>query len=192
MHPNRTGMAMFVLLPFLAVAAALASGQSFDFMPPGGKAILIETLGKGDPAEIAAIASRKADREEWVAWARSHEAGLDDPAIETFAGYAALNFPLDGEKLLAIRTNGLDVPDEDEPVLPPDGKDLATAQCQFCHSLFSSYLMQDRDKVGWESTFKSPFHVELPMTETERATFVSYSVTNMPLKFEDVPPELRF
>ena len=41
--------------------------------------------------------------------------------------------------------------------------------------------MHDRDEAGWKSTFKAPFHKEIPMTELERDTFASYSALNMPL-----------
>jgi hypothetical protein len=58
--------------------------------------------------------------------------------------------------------------------------------------MFSGYLMHDRDEAGWRSTFKAPFHLEIPMTETERDTFSAYSAINMPMRMQDVPPELRF
>ena len=111
---------------------------------------------------------------------------LDEVTVQTLAGYAALNLPLDQSALSEAAEEEL------TDLLPPDGKDLSIAQCQFCHSLFSGYLMHDRDRTGWKGTFKAPFHTEIPMTEVERDTFASYSALNMPLSFEDVPPELRF
>jgi hypothetical protein len=106
--------------------------------------------------------------------------------VETFAAYAALNLPVEEDLLAQIADSG------DPALLPPDGKELAVQQCQFCHSLFSGYLMHDRDETGWKGTFKAPFHTEIPMSETERDTFAAYSALNMPMKMQDVPPELRF
>ena len=40
--------------------------------------------------------------------------------------------------------------------------------------------------------FQSPFHRELKMSAEERDEFSHYSVINMPMKFEDVPEDLRF
>ena len=122
----------------------------------------------------------------WKAWATGLDPELSTAQIETLAGYADLNFPLSEDTLAEIAEAG------DASLLPPDGKDLAIAQCQFCHSLFSGYLMHNRDETGWRGTFKAPFHKEIPMSEIERDTFARYSAINMPLKFEDVPPELRF
>ncbi|MGB5558638.1 MAG: hypothetical protein WBN04_11580 [Paracoccaceae bacterium] len=170
----------------MVAVAALAAGDDFAFMPPGGRSILEDILNRSTDANLPEIAARRASRDEWAGWADALGLGLNPRAVETFAGYAELNFPLDDAALSALATSA------DPATLPADGKDLAIAQCQFCHSLFSGYLMQDRDQTGWESTFKSPFHSEIPMTASERAAFVDYSVLNMPLKFEDVPPELRF
>ena len=111
---------------------------------------------------------------------------MDEKAVETFAAYAALNLPVANDVLTQLAE------DRDLLLLPPDGKQLAIQQCQFCHSMFSGYLMHDRDEAGWRSTFKAPFHLEIPMTETERDTFSAYSAINMPMRMQDVPPELRF
>jgi hypothetical protein len=40
--------------------------------------------------------------------------------------------------------------------------------------------------------FLSPFHREMKMSAQEREEFARYSELNMPMKFEDVPEELRF
>jgi hypothetical protein len=174
-------------LPALMIAAgALAQDDQFDFMPAGGRALLLDLLGQVDAETLAEIAARDQSAEDWQAWAMSQEAGLDDKSLATFAGYAELNLPVGEDVLSALAGSG------DATLLPPDGKDLAIAQCQFCHSLFSGYLMHRRDETGWRGTFKSPFHSEIPMTDVERDTFANYSALNMPLRFEDVPPELRF
>ncbi|WP_371056521.1 hypothetical protein [Rhodosalinus sp. K401] len=171
----------------LAGAAAFAQGgDTFGFMPPGGRTILAERLGGDDPALLARTAGREADADAWTAWARSRAPDIEDVAARTFAAYAELNFPVGTDVLERLADSG------DPALLPPDGKDLAVAQCQFCHSMFTGYLTHDRDVEGWKSTFKAPFHLEIPMTETERATFATYSALNMPMKVGDVPPELRF
>ncbi|MDQ2088920.1 hypothetical protein [Marimonas arenosa] len=170
----------------VAVSGVLAQGDQFDFMPPGGRGALLDLLGQVDAETLAEVAAWDKSAEDWQAWALLQESELDEKAIVTFAGYAELNLPVSEDVLQALAESG------DAALLPQDGKDLAIAQCQYCHSLFSGYLMHDRDEIGWKSTFKSPFHLEIPMTEVERDTFARYSAINMPLRFDDVPPELRF
>jgi hypothetical protein len=174
------------VLAGLASVVAEAQGDDFAFMPSGGKSILRDMLVPGDAAALAEAAAREASAEDWASWARERNRDLSDAAVETFAGYAALNFPVPEEVAKAVAETG------DTGLLPRDGKDLSIAQCQFCHSLFTGYLMQDRDEVNWKGTFKAPFHAEIPMSEVERDTFAHYSALNMPLRFEDVPQELRF
>ncbi|MDJ0637875.1 MAG: hypothetical protein QNJ20_03500 [Paracoccaceae bacterium] len=162
---------------------AIASDDMFDFMPKGGRTLLLEVIGDAELAEIAAMDE---DGEAWAAWVLSLSPDMETQEAETLSGYVELNFPLSPDVLAELAKSN------DASLLPPDGKDLAIAQCQFCHSLFSGYLMHNRDETGWRGTFKAPFHKEIPMTETERDTFARYSAINMPLKFEDVPPDLRF
>ena len=45
---------------------------------------------------------------------------------------------------------------------------------------------------GWLVVFASPFHKDIPMSQTEREIFADYSAINMPMRVEDVPPEMRF
>ncbi|MDJ0631386.1 MAG: hypothetical protein QNJ44_24250 [Rhodobacter sp.] len=170
----------------LAAGGVSAQDEQFDFMPPGGRALLLEILSGPDAEALAKIAAMDQSAEDWRAWAEEQSGELGDEALATFAGYAELNLPVADDVLAALTESG------DATLLPPDGKDLAIAQCQFCHSMFSGYMMHDRDEVGWKGTFKAPFHAEIPMTEVERDTFARYSAINMPLGFEDVPPELRF
>ena len=175
------GIALVVLL----AGAAVAQHDAFDFMPPGGRDIL-GTLAAGDAGTLAEAAARANDRAGWADWVRTKAPDMDEKAVETFAAYAALNLPVANDVLTQLAE------DRDLLLLPPDGKQLAIQQCQFCHSMFSGYLMHDRDEAGWRSTFKAPFHLEIPMTETERDTFSAYSAINMPMRMQDVPPELRF
>lgn len=180
---SRAPLLPAILVGILALGMLPALGQiEFDFMPDGGRGLLARLVGE-QYTDLAAIAIEQRDMASW----RDYLVGrgdLTETELETLAGYLSVNFPLDEDMFQA---------DEDLlTALPSDGKDLAIANCQFCHSIFSGYLMQDRDAQGWRSTFQSPFHSELPMSPEERETFVLYSATNMPLAFEDVPPELRF
>ena len=165
---------------------ANAQEDQFGFIPPGGRTILLELIGNGDGGTLSDIAGRDQSEADWEAWAKSRNSALGQDRLATFSGYAALNLPLGDSVLEAI------VESSDATLLPPDGKDLAIANCQFCHSLFSGYLMIDRDEIGWKNTFKAPFHQQIQMTEIERDTFAKYSAINMPMKFEDVIPEMRF
>lgn len=169
----------------LLAGAALAQGDDFEFMPPGGRDILA-TLVARDAARLGEVAARSDDRAGWADWLREAMPGMDAAQVQTFAAYAAFNLPVSGDLLEQITDTG------DPGLLPPDGRDLAIQQCQFCHGFFSGYLAHDRDEVGWKGTFKAPFHAEIPMTETERDTFASYSAFNLPMAIRDVPPELRF
>lgn len=181
-----SGVGIPAILAGLVAGAAAAEGDDFAFMPPGGKTILMEMLLPGDAPGLAEAARRGASAGDWADWARQQNPDLSDATVETFAGYAALNFPVAADIAQYVGETG------DATRLPPDGKELSIARCQFCHSLFSGYLMQDRDEVSWKGTFKAPFHAEIPMSEVERDTFAHYSAINMPLKFDEVPPELRF
>ena len=177
--------ALGVTAALLLAGAALAQDDSYGFMPPGGRDLIGRIVGD-DAARLAEVAGQDQDRAGWASWAREAAPGMDDTQVETFAAYAALNLPVEEDLLAQIADSG------DPALLPPDGKELAVQQCQFCHSLFSGYLMHDRDETGWKGTFKAPFHTEIPMSETERDTFAAYSALNMPMKMQDVPPELRF
>ena len=108
-------------------------------------------------------------------------------AVETLASYLAVNMPLPADAVMAAATL-----EQLGAAFPPDGKELAIANCQFCHSFFTGYLAHDRDAEGWRGVFKPPYHSELPMSARERETFSLYSATNLPIPYQDVPEELRF
>jgi hypothetical protein len=172
-------------LALAVIGAAAAQEDYFAFMPEGGRTLLLGRLAGAEGAALADVAQRAADRADWADWARAQAPDLTEAEAATFAGYAARNFPLPETALARLAEQGA-------AALPPDGKDLAVAQCQTCHSFFTGYLMQDRDETSWKGTFKAPFHAEIPMSEAERDTFARYSARNMPMAFEDVPPELRY
>ena len=180
---GRATLATGLLAATFALGLLPAFGQvSFDFMPDGGRGLLARLVGDRSSV-LTEIAGARRDLVGWQDYLAG-QGDLSDTERSTLAGYLSVNFPLpEGE---------LQAGDDLFAALPPDGKDLAIGNCQTCHSIFSGYLMQDRDSQGWRSIFLSPFHRELAMTEQERATFVLYSAANMPLEFEAVPPELRF
>lgn len=155
------------------LVATAASGQvdPFAFMPDGGRGTLDRAFPDAARKHEALSTSRSAA--DWQA--ALTDTGLTEDETRTLAAWLARIAPL---------ASGAP--------LPPDGRDLALAQCQSCHSLFTGFLMQRRDRNGWRSIFASPFHRNLPMTEAERDIFADYAAINMPMRVEDVPPEMRF
>jgi hypothetical protein len=170
------------LLAALGVCAALlahaAGGEDFNFMPKGGRALLVELVGTG-PAPLRAIGGEKRTEAQWREFVDAQKKPMTERERATLAAYLAVNMPLGA-------------PLSDAKALPRDGRDLAWEECQSCHSLFTSHLTQSRAAVGWRNMFLSPFHRQMKMTAQEREEFARYSEINMPMKFEDVPAELRF
>ena len=158
---------------FLAFAAS-AEGDSFAFLPDGGRGLLVRAFP--NPVARATALSEARDVAGWQSALAAK--GLSEREIATLAAYLTHVAPIDAKSPVES--------------LPPDGRDLALAQCQSCHSLFSGYLMQRRDRNGWLVIFASPFHKEIPMSQDAREVFADYSAINMPMRVEDVPPEMRF
>lgn len=178
---------------FMVLGIGLAAGllpvlaqPSFDFMPDGGRTMVSRLFGQ-TPARVHEIAGATRSEAEWIEYLRQQAADLTDRERQTLAGYLTVNMPLPESALKDAEQKG-------EPIaaFPADGRQLAIDNCQFCHSLFTGYLMHDRNVEGWRSTFKSPFHKEIKMTDKEKETFARYSAINMPMRVEDVPEELRF
>jgi len=173
-----------VVIASLVFSPAQAAGEDYAFMPKGGRALLLELLGT--PAadkDLRGIVQARRTEVQWREFVAARGKALSDPEAATLAAYLAVNLPL---------PEGAAKADNLAAALPPDGRELAWNQCQFCHSLFSSYLTQSRDEQGWRSIFLSPFHRELKMTPQEREEFARYSALNMPMKIDDVPQDLRF
>jgi hypothetical protein len=169
------------LLAALGVAAALlahAGGEDFNFMPKGGRALLLELVGTSR-AQLRTIAADKRSEAQWREFVDAQKKPMAERERATLAAYLAVNMPLSD-------------PLADAKALPRDGRDLAWEECQSCHSLFTSHLTQSRAAVGWRNMFLSPFHRQMKMSAQEREEFARYSEINMPMKVEDVPPELRF
>lgn len=182
------GIVLAVSCALLAGLSPAAAQQDISFMPRGGKALLIGMLGRPlDAAALHPIAGASRTEEEWRAFLAARGSPLRDIELSTLAGYLAVNMPLAKNALESAESKG-----DPAAALPADGRDLAWNQCQFCHSLFTSYLTQDRGVEGWLGTFATPFHREIEMSAKERETFARYSAINMPMKIENVPEDLRF
>lgn len=175
---NQRAAIALVLGAALWMAASALAQPDFGFMPDGGRQTLAR-LAQSGAIRIGDVARRSASEEKWRSAIAAADASLDVKATATLASYLAVNMP-------AAAADG------SVEQLPPDGKELAIANCQFCHSFFTGYLAHERDVEGWRAIFKSPFHMELPMTAAERETFARYSAINMPIRYEDVPEDLRF
>ena len=168
----RRGLALAVLA--LVAGAAVGQGDSFAFMPDGGRGVFARAFP--DPAKQREALAQTHSAEDWQAALAT--SGLTERETATLAAYLSRVAPLEAKGPVES--------------LPQDGRDLAMAQCQSCHSLFSGYLMQRRDRNGWLVIFASPFHKDIPMSQTQREIFADYSALNMPMRMEDVPPERRF
>jgi hypothetical protein len=173
------------LLTLATAVAALAllaasGGLTFDFMPKGGRALLVERIGESS-AQLREIVQQKRSEAQWLDYAKdlSKKKLMTDKEQATLAAYLAVNMPA------ATSVQGA-------AALPPDGRDLAWEQCQNCHSLFTGYLTQSGSATRWRNEFQFPFHRNLKMTPQEREEFARYSEINMPMKAEDVPQDLRF
>jgi hypothetical protein len=176
---------LFVAVFAIAVFAfAHAQGQDSAFMPKGGRALLLDLVGApANAADLRAIVQARRTDQEWRDFISTRKKPLTERQVATLAAYLALNMPLSDD---AVKRDKL------AAALPPDGRDLAWNGCQNCHSLFAGYLTQDRELQAWRNIFLSPFHRELKMSPPEREEFARYSALNMPMKAEDVPPDLRY
>jgi hypothetical protein len=168
----------------LSGAGALAQ-QDENFMPKGGKTLLLQIFGESDVASLREFLNKRRSEAEWSAATAARSKDLSERERQELVAYLAINLPVSIDAGQADRAAVV-------LALPPDGRELAWNQCQFCHSLFTSYLMHQRDVQGWRNIFLSPFHRRMKMTETERETFARYSAINMPMKKEDVPADLRY
>jgi hypothetical protein len=177
------GALFFGLIPAL-------SQLDYSFMPKGGKTLLLEVFGSPpDSKELLGILSAKRGETEWRDAMTARAKALNEREQRTLAAYLAVNMPIQNAKQVFEKAGNLEAL---FAALPRDGRELGFNECQFCHSLFTSHLTQARSFQAWMNMFQSPFHRELKMTRQEREEFSRYSEINMPMKIEDVPPDLRF
>jgi len=166
------------------------SQLDYSFMPKGGKALLLEILGsKPDTKDLLSILSARRSEEDWQKSTAQRVKGMSERQRQTLAAYLAINMPVRHPDQAVEKSTK---PEELYAALPRDGRELGFYECQYCHSLFTSHLTQDRPFQAWMNMFQSPFHREMKMTEQEREEFSRYSEINMPMKIEDVPQDLRF
>lgn len=169
----------------LALLAHAAGGEDSGFMPKGGRTLLLELQPSAD--ELRRIAQTRRGEAQWAEFVATRGPKLEARQAQTLVAYLSVNMPLPPAALQAASTSG-----ELAAALPRDGRELAWEQCQFCHSLFTSHLTQGRTAQAWRNMFESPFHRQLKMTPQEREEFARYSELNMPMRLDDVPPELKF
>jgi len=178
------GRLFLAVLAIAVFAFAQAAGEDNAFMPKGGRALLLDLLGSPtDQTELRGIVQARRTEPEWLDFVAARKKPLTERELATLAAYLAVNMPLSDD---VVKRDNL------ASALPRDGRDLAWNECQSCHSLFASHLTQKRTVQGWRNVFLSPFHRELKMNPQEREEFSRYSALNMPMKIEDVPPDLRF
>lgn len=179
---------LLIAVGLLATGISPVTAQEDEgFMPKGGKTLFLQLMDTPRAAELREIGNLTRTEAEWRSFLAERHKQLSEREVGELAGYLAVNLPLpEGAVPQAESQNDI------ASALPPDGRELAWTQCQFCHSLFSGYLMQQRDVQGWRSVFLSPFHRGLKMTAQQRETFARYSAINMPMKAADVPAALRY
>lgn len=181
--PAVLGVMLAGLLPAL-------SQLDYNFMPKGGKTLLLEILGQApNEQDLRLIVEARRSDTEWQSAMAARAKSMSEREQRTLANYLAVNMPVaDPAGVVAKAAK----PAELFAALPRDGRDLAWNECQSCHSLFSSHLTQDRSVQAWLNMFESPFHRVIKISPKEREEFARYSTINMPMKIEDVPPDLRF
>ena len=184
---GRARLLLAALSLFAAGCAPAMAQEDEAFMPKGGKTLFLELKDTPRAAELREIGNLTRTEAEWRSFLTERHKQLGERELAELAAYLVVNFPLaEGAVEQAESRNDIG------SALPADGRELAWTQCQFCHSLFSGYLMQSRDVQGWRSVFLSPFHRGLKMTAQQRETFARYSAINMPMKVADVPAALRY
>ena len=175
------GRLCLAALALAACVIAQAAGEDNAFMPKGGRSLLLGLLGSpSDAAQLREITQARRSEPQWRDFLAARKSALSAREQATLAADLALNMPLAGDVVQPALN------------LPADGRELAGNQCQSCHSLFAGYLTQERDMQGWRNIFISPYHSELKISPQELEEFARYSVLNMPMKIEDVPPDMRF
>jgi len=176
----------------LAAAGLARAGDVFDFIPAGGRTLLLKVLGSRLPAEEArGLLAGKRTREDWAAYLREHGKAvpglkaLSEKELLTLADYLSFHMPLPAAKVPASPTAA-----NTGKVLPPDGRDLALDYCQSCH-IITVVITQDRSKAAWLGTMNKPSHVEVKLTREQREALASYLVLNAAIPIELVPEDLR-
>lgn len=187
-----TRAARLVLGALLVASGVAVAGDVFDFIPPGGRTLLLEVIGSGAPADEArALLTGKRTPEEWLRYLRERRKAvaslqrLEEKQLLTLADYLSFNMPLAPARIPATPTRA-----STEKVLPPDGRDMVLDYCQGCH-IITVVVTQDRSMAAWLGTMNKPSHVQIKLTRTQREALASYLVVNAAIPIDQVPEELR-
>jgi mono/diheme cytochrome c family protein len=185
-------VALVSLAALLVASGAALAGDVFDFIPSGGRTLLLKVLASRPPAEEArALLSGKRTRDEWLAYLRGRGKAmpglqaLKEKELLTLADYLSFNMPLPAAKVPGSPTQG-----NTEKLLPPDGRDLALNYCQSCH-IITVVITQDRSKEAWLGSWSKPSHIEVKLTREQREALASYLVLNAAIPIDLVPEDLR-
>ncbi|HUW37046.1 MAG TPA: hypothetical protein VMV91_06905 [Rhodocyclaceae bacterium] len=182
-----------LLIGVLLIAPLVAkAGDVFDFIPAGGRTLLVRAIGSRSPAnEVRALLSGRHTREEWLGYLRGHSKtitglqGLKDKELLTLADYLSFNMPLPAARIPANPAQA-----NWDKLLPPDGRDLVLEYCQSCH-IITVVITQDKLKNGWLGTMNKPSHVQIKLTQEQREALANYLVINAAIPIDLVPEELR-
>lgn len=168
---------LFALL--LNAGTAAAQDDVFDFMPEGGRTILLDLLAT-NPGLGDAIGTARGP-EDWLTYlsqdaqaaAAKTAAELDEWQRQTLADYLGYaGAIMDTENLVR------------------DGRDMTLERCQSCH-IVTVVVTQSRTRAAWLGTMNKPSHIKVPLTEAERGQLADYLVVNAGLPIDAIPPELR-
>ena len=108
---SNSGLVLGALLALLlGVAPVLAQAVSFDFMPKGGKTLLLRLLGTPpDTGELHKITAARRDEEGWTKILTPKKDAISDNELRTLANYLAVNMPLAEGALVAAAVLHRDV-----------------------------------------------------------------------------------
>lgn len=169
----------------LAGAAPAQEEDLFAFIPDGGRTLLGTLIAAGMPEALQKeIAAGGKSAPDWLAYLEGQAPAMaalgqfDEWQLQTLADYLAYNAPI------------ADVGQADPAGLPPDGRDLTLQYCQSCH-IITVVVTQDRAREAWLGTLNKPSHVEVDLTEQQRAALADYLVVNGGIPIEEIPPSLR-
>lgn len=188
---------LYACISSLLLAALLAGSlraqteDVFAFIPLGGKSLLTEAVQDAPKDAVQALLTGKRSRAEWLSYLQEQRTAigplqaLGEDELLTLADYLAYNMPLPAAAVPADpgKANWSEL-------LPPDGRDLALENCQFCH-IITVVVTQVKSKEAWLGTMNKPSHVEIELSPEQREALASYLVVNAGIPEDLVPEELR-
>lgn len=192
-----SNMRVFTSVWFVFAAVLLAGSlraqteDVFAFIPAGGKTLFSEAVQGAPAGDVQALLRGERTGEEWLRYLEEHKATLPglslfgEYELLTLADYLAFNAPLE-ERGIPSDPGSADW----DKLLPPDGRDFALENCQFCH-IITVVVTQDRTREAWLNSLNKPSHVEIELTPEQREALVRYLVVNAGIPEDLVPEELR-